>query len=366
MINEFTITTGNGEPKLITTSPVKIENLSINSTAKVSSLTLDKNLEVDNLNLQTVAGRYNINSKINHNINIKSEYGTFIFGGDQAGYGQNAGDEIRITGKNPAVEFGDFAVRSTNYSIYSQVIIDCNEDKNGGLVKFSGNINGPVRIQSPNVEFWAYNVNDLFNVTNGVSSLRIMDTLKTNESVINSGDGYVYINNCDVDALTLRSNKNDVVIDNLSGTATIENTYGATNVTLADNHGLLTITSKNGAITAKNINNTVNLTTETSNIYAEFEKVTGENVLTTTFDAFVKVKDALQYELVTKTIPGIVKVHLGSVEYESYEEAVENGIDAVVDGEYKVITSYPNSAPNTITDAIVITSTGGKIFVDKM
>ena len=89
-----------------------LETLNLNTKTKNISYTLPENLKLTNLAMKSVTGRVYVNSPISGNLNIDSDYGTFIF---KKGLKLTStaeiknqlakGNKITIKGKSPFVEF---------------------------------------------------------------------------------------------------------------------------------------------------------------------------------------------------------------------------------------------------------------------
>lgn len=310
----------------------QLETLNLNTKTKNISYTLPENLKLTNLAMKSVTGRVYVNSPISGNLNIDSDYGTFIF---KKGLKLTStaeiknqlakGNKITIKGRSPFVEFGDMSEKNSDYDLYSDLSVTCQEEGNGGLVKVSGTLYGTTYFHSPNLEFRANNVEGNFGVQGGVSKIIINGNLNKMSkelnggvatSLIDCGNGSVYINNCYAD-IKITAKQNNVTIDNAYENVEVQSATGATKVHFADGaEKKLTIkNSSNGSVEATNIQGTSNVETN-GTVKLEFVKVAGENKVSTSSTIDVKIKDNLQYMFTTKSSSGNVKVNLGGdVEY---------------------------------------------------
>lgn len=347
----------------------QLETLSINTKTKNISYDLPSNLHLTNLSMKSVTGRVYVNSPISGNLNIDSDYGTFIF---KKGLKLTStaeiknqlakGNKITIKGRSPFVEFGDMSEKNSDYDLYSDLSVTCQEEGNGGLVKVSGTLYGTTYFHSPNLEFRANNVEGNFGVQGGVSKIIINGNLNKMSkeltgsvatSLIDCGNGSVYINNCYAD-IKITAQQNNVTIDNAYENVEVQSATGATKVHFADGaEKKLTIkNSSNGSVEATNIQGTLNVETN-GTVKLEFVKVVGENKVSTSSTIDVQIKDNLQYMFTTKSSSGNVKVNLGGdVEYSNCDGATE-------EGNLKVITHGVNceSSSNSLT----LISNGGSI-----
>lgn len=347
----------------------QLETLNLNTKTKNISYTLPENLKLTNLAMKSVTGRVYVNSPISGNLNIDSDYGTFIF---KKGLKLTStaeiknqlakGNKITIKGRSPFVEFGDMSEKNSDYDLYSDLSVTCQEEGNGGLVKVSGTLYGTTYFHSPNLEFRANNVEGNFGVQGGVSKIIINGNLNKMSkeltgsvatSLIDCGNGSVYINNCYAD-IKITAKQNNVTIDNAYENVEVQSATGATKVHFADGaEKKLTIkNSSNGSVEATNIQGTLNVETN-GTVKLEFVKVVGENKVSTSSTIDVQIKDNLQYMFTTKSSSGNVKVNLGGdVEYSNCDGATE-------EGNLKVITHGVNceSSSNSLT----LISNGGSI-----
>lgn len=340
-----------------------INNLTINSTANHISYTLaDKLVIEENLSIKNISGRIYINSQIKGNVNIESDWGTYIFRRNNNSILLGLND-INIKGTNPLVEIGNFEDTNNTYSVLGNLNVTCEGKNNGGIVKVAGTIVGNTYFNAPNLEFYARTVNGHFNVQNGIKVIEIENLNKGTgyDSLINSGAGFVKIKNSYCATLTVTSDKNDVIVENAYGNVSVNNNYGATKVNFADGvvGKTINITSENGLIEATNIQGKATLTTGNGTINAIFANVVENNVIKTNFDANIQIKDNLQYKLTTSTKRSDgVSVDLGSVEYYNCDNAVENN-------GYLEIVSYPNGASQSTTNELKVQSNSGFITIEK-
>ena len=347
----------------------QLETLSINTKTKNISYDLPSNLHLANLSMKSVTGRVYVYSPISGNLNIDSDYGTFIF---KNGYKLNSVTEIKnqiakrnkitIKGRSPFVEFGDMSDKKSAYDLYSDLSVTCQEEGNGGLVKVSGTLYGTTYFHSPNLEFRANNVEGEFGVQGGVSKIVINGNLnKMSEeltdsvatSSIDCGNGSLYINNCYAEVKII-ANQNNVTIDNAYENVEVKSATGSTKVHFADGvqKELIVKNSSNGSVEATNIQGKTNIETA-GFVKLEFVKVVGENKVTTSSKIDVQIKDNLQYMFTTKSSSGNVNVSLGGdVEYNNCD-------GAATEGNLKIITHGVNceSSSNSLT----LISNGGSI-----
>lgn len=358
-VENLTITTQTNKVKFDDQDSFSVGNLTINTTKDISGISVGDNIIVtDKFVVDTMAGRFNIDANIQGNIEIDSTIGTFIFSKDVGATNKY----VQVRGETPSVEFGTFGTNPVD--IKGELDIQCTS---GGLVKVSGDIYGVVGLNSENIEFRANNILTKITASYGVASVKIEGELGSStlaESTIVSGDGSVYINKVKSNNIYVSSTKNDVTIDELFGSANITNDYGSIKIKCANNMYSTTnivAVTKNGKIDIKNISKTVTLTSTKGTINAEFVNVVGENSILTNAGVNIKVKDvtpngsSMQYKFVATTKSGGVDVQLGgNAEFNNWD-----GIEAV-DG-YKSKTVYVNSASESVTNSISVTTVSGKI-----
>ena len=364
----------------------------------LSQLAISKDLHIQGkLNIETGYGRITIYSSINDDVNIKTEGGSIIFKSDIEG-------NVNIEGDNPYVEFGSVAEKPVNTIENSKVeeytrqlkietdtnkikdlqnkiakeqknvekafndikqvnikgnlnIIDCND----GNVKVGGTVYGYVYIQSPNVQFWANNVEDGITCDSGANNIRIFGSLcktKPNKACeIVNGDGHLFINHCYAD-VSIEAKKNGVNIKNAYSNVYVKNENYGTSVNFAEGvvHKKLEIHQQKGGITATNLSGPTILEAETNKVTAEFLEIYGNtNSIRAKSGVTLKIKDSGNiYSFITKGKAKSVKlnVNLGSVVYDNWsgdwvDEVTEQGI------KYSVRHDNINAASGTDLENIL-------------
>ena len=333
------------------TTSRQIVNLSMEVATDLKDYTISDSFTVNqNLTLKTSSGRFYVNAKVNGNVDIESNVGTFIFDKSVG----NGSSSVSIKGENPSVEFGNINDKNSNVDINGDIAVECNK---GGLIKVSGEVKGTVSvINSPYAELHLESTAKQVTATDGFEKMYI--TNLNGDATISKGDGYLYIKNCNASNLTVTGNKNDVVIENLYGDAEISNDYGGIDVTYMATYkanSVFKAHTENGMINVKNIPCKVDLSSEKGNIYAEFVNIVGSNVITTNNQIGVKVKDNLQYNLTAKSKTGDLSISLGSANFDSWE-----GAETVDD--YKVLTTAVNGG--SASNSLLLQTESGKISAE--
>ncbi|MGN1222140.1 MAG: hypothetical protein ACI4TT_02800 [Christensenellales bacterium] len=330
------------------TTSRQLDNLSMEVSTDLKDYTISDSFTVNqNLTLKTSSGRFYVNAKVNGNVDIESNVGTFIFD-KSVGSGSSS---VSIKGANPSVEFGNIDDENSNVDINGDIAVECNK---GGLIKVSGGVKGTVSvISSPRAELHLESTAKQVIATDGFEKMYI--TNLNGDATINKGDGYLYIKNCNASNLTVAGNKNDVVIENLYGNADITNNYGSIDVTYMATYkanSIFKAHTENGMINVKNVPCKVDLSSEKGNIYAEFVNIVGSNVITTNNQISVKVKDNLKYNLTAKSKSGGLNISLGSANFDNWDTA------ETVDG-YKVLTTAVNGG--SASNSLLLQTESGRI-----
>lgn len=330
---------------------ITLLNFSFESTSQLKEYTFTDNLTVgENFKLKTKSGRVNINSGLYGNVQIESDYGTFLFN-EIVGDIINGDTAFSIKGLNPQVEL--VAKQNETTGIAGDVAIECT---NGGLIKINGIVTGSVTVvKSPIADMYFKTVNGEFTVTDGFKNLKI-DELK-GEASINKGDGTLTIGKCESPKITVTGSKNAVNIDEIHYMADISNDYGDVNVKFVENAGTRKISTKNGNIKVRGVFTTTKLISEKGNIDAEIIALFGGgNEIITAGNVNVKIADNYSYNLTIKSKTNNIDVGLGGVaDFNSWDE-----VDGVteVDG-YKVVTK-PVSGGST-EHSLLLQTEGGSI-----
>ena len=193
-------------PKLIIDSGARNINIGNSKEFSVDELTIvaeknkfinnvqisDKLTINNNLKLKTNLGKIEINSRVLGNVQIESNAGSIIFN-------TNVGGNVDISGRSPMVEFGhlpldlkfnnEFDISDVpQRNITGNLVI--NNCTGAGNVKVSGTVGGYVYVYSPDIEFWARNVNNGLTCNGGANNIRVFGDLKGIQSIIDCGNGY--------------------------------------------------------------------------------------------------------------------------------------------------------------------------------
>lgn len=323
-ITDLSIFAGTGNITFEGTDRV-VDNFTMVSKANLKEYTISEKITVNNtLSLTTSSGRYYIKAKTKGDVLLESDISTFVF---ESNVGKD-GSLLNVKGRNPSVEVGD--ITKTDSSV--DVLGDLHIDSAKGLVKISGRVYGAVIMtNSPGLEMHINTTSQEVTATDGFSKLFITNLL--GDATIAKKDGYLKIENSKATNLVVTGNKGAVEITNLYGNADITNAYGEVKVNYANgvaNKNLRVVTT-NGYITVTNIKSKVNLESEKGIINTEFNTVTGENTLKSLNNIDVKVVDNNQFNLITTSKTGNVKVSLGSANFEGWGETeAVDGLKTIV------------------------------------